>query len=203
MNRKVTFGIVVSTRGFFPASLAAEGRGQIIKKLRDLGYDYVISPQDATPNGAIETYQHAKICAELFRSNSDRIDGIIVSLPNFGDEQGVVQSIDMAGLNVPVLVQACDDHSTKMDLAHRRDGGDVHDERRLHPDRRGSVGHGRERGDTNRERLDRRDEQPRDGRHERDPRRERAALRAGRGHERRNGARGRPGRRRRTDRRRR
>jgi len=121
MDRKMTFGLIVSTRGFFPASLAVQGRKQILKKLDKMGFDYVITSEKATPNGAIETLSDAEKCAKVFSKNRDRIDGIIVVLPNFGDEQGVVQAIDLAGLDVPVLVQACDDELDKLDLAHRRD----------------------------------------------------------------------------------
>jgi L-fucose isomerase-like protein len=57
----------------------------------------------------------------IFKQNADKIDGIIVVLPNFGDELGVVNTIKMAGLNVPVLVQACDDDNDKVDVKSRRD----------------------------------------------------------------------------------
>jgi len=116
-----TFGVIVSTRGFFPAILAQEGRRQILKKLESLGHEAVILSESDTVYGAVETREDAKKCAKLFRGNRDRIDGIIVILPNFGDEVGVVSAIDMAKLDVPVLVQACDDDMDKMDLAHRRD----------------------------------------------------------------------------------
>lgn len=54
-------------------------------------------------------------------SKSDRIDGIIVSLPNFGFEIGIINAISVADLNVPILVQACDDENDKVDLDSRRD----------------------------------------------------------------------------------
>lgn len=122
MEKKTTFGLIVGTRGFFNPELAAQGRRDLLTKLDKLGYDYVIPPEDATPNGAIETLADAKICAALFKKNQDIIDGIIVVLPNFGDELGVVHTLDMAKLNVPVLVQACDDEDP-MDLGvkERRD----------------------------------------------------------------------------------
>ncbi len=64
MDRKITFGVVVSTRVLFPASLAVDGRKQILEKLEKLGYDYVITPEKSTPNGAIETYSDAQKCAK-------------------------------------------------------------------------------------------------------------------------------------------
>ena len=121
MEKKTTFGLIVATRGFFNPALAAAGRKELLAKLDELGYDYVIPPEDATPNGAIESLADARICADLFKENADKIDGIVVILPNFGDELGVVQTLDMAKLDVPVLVQACDDDLDKLDVVSRRD----------------------------------------------------------------------------------
>lgn len=94
-----------------------------MRTLADEGYDYVILPEDATPTGSssIETREDGLKCAELFRQNRDRIDGIIVSLPNFGFEIGIINAISVADLNVPILVQACDDENDKVDLDSRRD----------------------------------------------------------------------------------
>jgi L-fucose isomerase-like protein len=121
MGIQPTFGVIVSTRGFFPASLAVQGRKDILSKLDQLGYCAVIPPEDATPNGAIETLADAKICARLFRENAERIDGILIILPNFGDELGVVETIARSGLRVPIMVQASSDRVAELDLPHRRD----------------------------------------------------------------------------------
>jgi L-fucose isomerase-like protein len=122
MDKKPTFGLIVGTRGFFNPELAVQGRRDLLAKLDKLGYNYVIPPEDATPNGAIETLADAKVCAKLFKQHQDDIDGVVVVLPNFGDELGVVQTLDMARLNVPVLVQACDDEDPmKLLVKERRD----------------------------------------------------------------------------------
>ncbi len=121
MEKRSTFGVIVATRGFFNPRLASEGRKALLQKLDRLGFDYVLPAVDATPNGAIETLADARTCAALFREKSDVIDGILVVLPNFGDELGVVQTLDLAKLNVPVLVQACDDDLDKCDVKSRRD----------------------------------------------------------------------------------
>ncbi len=121
MEKKTTFGLIVASRGFFNPALATAARPQLLAKLDELGYDYVISPEDATPNGAIETLSDAKLCAELFKEKANEIDGVVIILPNFGDELGVVQTLDLAKLDVPVLVQACDDDLDKLDVANRRD----------------------------------------------------------------------------------
>ena len=117
------FGVIIGTRAYFNSELARDVRKQLLKILENEGYDYVILPEDATPTGSssIETREDGLKCAELFRQNRDRIDGIIVSLPNFGFEIGIINAISIADLNVPVLVQACDDENDKVDLDSRRD----------------------------------------------------------------------------------
>jgi len=121
MRSKTTFGLIVGTRGFFSPQLAAEGRRQLVAKLDNMGYECVILPEDVTPTGAIETLDDAKKCARLFQERRDEIAGIIVALPNFGDELGVVNTLNLAKLDVPVLVQASDDDIDKVDVANRRD----------------------------------------------------------------------------------
>jgi L-fucose isomerase-like protein len=94
----------------------------LLKTITEQGYDYVILPDGSTPTGSsIETREDGLKCAKLFRENRDRIDGIIVSLPNFGFEIGIINAISVADLNVPILVQACDDENDKVDLDSRRD----------------------------------------------------------------------------------
>lgn len=122
-KERMCFGIIIGTRAYFNSELAKDVRKQLLKTLADEGYDYVILPEDATPTGSssIETREDGLKCAELFRQNRDRIDGIIVSLPNFGFEIGIINAISVADLNVLVLVQACDDENDKVDLDSRRD----------------------------------------------------------------------------------
>ena len=122
-KERMCFGIIIGTRAYFNSELAKDVRKQLLKTLADEGYDYVILLEDATPTGSssIETREDGLKCAELFRQNRDRIDGIIVSLPNFGFEIGIINAISVADLNVPVLVQACDDENDKVDLDSRRD----------------------------------------------------------------------------------
>lgn len=121
MENKQTFGVIVTSRNIFPAELALTERKNIIEKLTEMGFGCVVLSEDAVPNGAVETYQDVKKCAQLLKENRDNIDGVIVILPNFGDEQAVVQSIDMSELNVPVLIQACNEESTNLAIGKRRD----------------------------------------------------------------------------------
>jgi len=121
MEKQTTFGLIVGTREFFNSELAVGVRAKLLSVLEEQGYGYVITPADATPCGAIETREHAKLCAELFKRNANTIDGVIVVLPNFGDELGIVQTLEMADLGVPVMVQACDDDVDKLSVRERRD----------------------------------------------------------------------------------
>ena len=118
---KSCFGIIVGNRDVFPSHLAQEGRREIIETLKELGFESIIVNEKVTKFGVIETYSDAKKCAELFKANSDKIIGILVILPNFGDEKGVANTLKLANLNVPVLIQASSDTVEKMDRINRRD----------------------------------------------------------------------------------
>ncbi|NLE60233.1 MAG: fucose isomerase, partial [Planctomycetes bacterium] len=101
--------------------LAREGRETMIQVLKKHGYGVVCLDPRQTKHGAVETHQDAKQCAELFAKNRDKIAGIVVSLPNFGDEKGVADSLQRSGLNVPVLIHAFSDDPAKMSIKFRRD----------------------------------------------------------------------------------
>jgi len=117
----VTFGLIVGNRGFFPGHLARDGREEMLRALNKEGYDAVLLAADETNYGAIESRDEAKAYAALFRKNRDTIDGIVVTLPNFGDERGVAETLRLAGLNVPVLIHASMDDPAKMGIDNRRD----------------------------------------------------------------------------------
>ena len=120
-SKKTCFGLIVGTRGFFNADLAKDGKKRLTSTLDALGYDYLILPEEATPTGCVETTEDGRKCAAFFKENAEKIDGIVVTLPNFGDELGIVNAIHGADLKVPVLLQAEDDDVDKVDVKHRRD----------------------------------------------------------------------------------
>jgi L-fucose isomerase-like protein len=120
-KRKMTMGLIVGNRGFFPDHLAKSGREEMIQVLQKVGYDVVALTPDESKYGAVETHEEAKLCAELFRSKSDAIDGVVVTLPNFGDERAIADTLRLARLTVPVLIQATPDTPGKMLITHRRD----------------------------------------------------------------------------------
>ena len=114
-------GVIVGNRGFFPDHLAKTGRDEIIRVLQNAGIDSVVLSPEQSKHGAVETYEEATRCAELFKSHSDAIDGVIVTLPNFGDERAIADALRLSRLHVPVLVQATPDSPGKMAITHRRD----------------------------------------------------------------------------------
>ncbi|HNY39744.1 MAG TPA: L-fucose/L-arabinose isomerase family protein [Bryobacteraceae bacterium] len=118
---KMTLGLIIGNRDFFPDVLVAEARRDLLKLFGELEIDAVVLDEQATKLGAVETWEHAKRCAELFRANRDRICGVVVSLPNFGDEKGVADTLKMAGLDAPVLVQAYQDDLDQLSVERRRD----------------------------------------------------------------------------------
>jgi L-fucose isomerase-like protein len=120
-QKKITFGVIVGNRGFFPDQLAKTGREEIIKVLEAAGAKVVVLSPEESKYGAVESYAESQKCAELFKKHADEIDGIILTLPNFGEERGIVDAIRLSGLKVPVLVQATPDRSEDMTIAVRRD----------------------------------------------------------------------------------
>ncbi len=120
-KQKLTFGLIVATRNIFNSKLAVEARRVLLEKIEKSGNGHVILASGETPTGNVETLEDALKCAELFRKNRDLIDGVIVVLPNFGDEIGVVNSLSLSKLDVPVLIQACDDDNDRVDVGSRRD----------------------------------------------------------------------------------
>jgi len=120
-KRKMTIGVIVGNRGFFPDQLAKTGREEIIQVLQKSGMNVVVLGPEQSKYGAVETYEEAQRCAELFKSNADVVDGVIVTLPNFGDERAIADTLRLSRLNVPVLVQATPDTPGKMAITHRRD----------------------------------------------------------------------------------
>lgn len=120
-QEKQSFGVIIATRNIFNSKLATDARAKVLDKLYKMGFGAIILPSEETPTGNIEGYADAVKCGRYFKKHADQIDGIIVVLPNFGDELGVVNSIQLSGLNVPVLVQAVDDDNDKVDVKSRRD----------------------------------------------------------------------------------
>ncbi len=120
-KRKMTLGLIVGNRGFFPDHLARSGHREMKAALEAVGVSVVVLTEADSKFGAVETRQEAARCAALFAKHRETIDGIVVTLPNFGDERAIAETLRMAGLHVPVLIQATPDTPSKMTIRDRRD----------------------------------------------------------------------------------
>ena len=116
---KTTFALYFGNRGFFPESLIASAREEITAVLHKLGIGTISLPAEATRYGAIETADEGRVYAEFLAKHRGEYDGVILSLPNFGDENGASEALRDAG--VPIYIQAYPDELDKMDFDHRRD----------------------------------------------------------------------------------
>src|SRR5262249_15958266 len=104
-ERQMTLGLIVGNRGFFPDHLARSGRAEMKSALEAAGVNVIVLCETQSKYGAVETRQEAICCADLFKQHRDVIDGVVITLPNFGDERAIADTMRMAGLPVPILVQ--------------------------------------------------------------------------------------------------
>ncbi len=121
MNTTTTLAVIIGNRDFFPDKLVAEARAEVLDLFKQLNITPIMLSDADSKLGGVETFSDAQKCAALFRKHADNIDGILVVLPNFGDEKGVAETIKLSGLNVPVLIQGYPDDLGKMDVVNRRD----------------------------------------------------------------------------------
>jgi len=120
-KQNITLGIIIGNRDFFPDKLVAEARADVLQVLKGQGIKAIVLGDKDTKLGGVETYQDARKCADLFVQHKDEIAGVLVVLPNFGDERGVADTLHLAALNVPVLIQGYPDELHKLNVANRRD----------------------------------------------------------------------------------
>ena len=120
-SRPVTLGVIVGNRGFFPKHLVTKGRALILEVLQKAGINALLLPESDTAYGAVESLKEAQLYGEFFRQHRDEIDGILVTLPNFGDERAIANTLRFAELDVPVLIQAFPDDAKNMGISDRRD----------------------------------------------------------------------------------
>ena len=118
-NKKLTFALFFGNRGFFPGELISSARDDMVKAMERNGFNYIIMDASLTRFGAVETIEEGKLYSNFLKENQGKFDGIILSLPNFGDENGA--SVALKDANVPILVQAYPDEKGLMDFSHRRD----------------------------------------------------------------------------------
>ncbi|HKW18893.1 MAG TPA: L-fucose/L-arabinose isomerase family protein [Terriglobales bacterium] len=118
---KTTLAVLIGNRDFFPKSLVGEARQDLAKILPEFGVDPVMLPAEGPGIGALQTWQDAVRCGELLRRHGDDIIGILIVLPNFGDEKAIADAVRLSQLNVPILVQAYPDDLDQFGVERRRD----------------------------------------------------------------------------------
>jgi L-fucose isomerase-like protein len=120
INRKgLKIGFLPASRGFFDQTLAARMREEILNAAAEIGVELICPTPQQTRMGCVESLAESILCAELFAAN--RVDGILVSAVNFGDEQAVAQAIRRSGLSVPILLHACPEDGPLRIGGKRRD----------------------------------------------------------------------------------
>jgi L-fucose isomerase-like protein len=119
--KPVTLGVIVGNRGFFPDHLCDTGRKTILNVLAEEGIQPIILSPEDSKFGTVESLVDAHKCADLFKQHREEIDGVLITLPNFGEERPIANTLRWAGLNVPVLVQAFPDNVSRMTIQDRRD----------------------------------------------------------------------------------
>ena len=115
----MVFALYFANRGFFPESLIASARVEVKEAVKKAGHSYIEMDPDATRFGAVETVDEGRKYAAFLEAHRGEYDGVIMSLPNFGDENGAIPAVRDAG--VPIFLQAYPDEFGKMDFANRRD----------------------------------------------------------------------------------
>ena len=116
---KSTFALLFGNRGFFSPELIAEAREQLPRVLEANGHQTLMLDADATRYGAISNPEEARIYADFLKANEGKYQGIILSLPNFGEEASLVEALRKA--TVPIFIHAYPDELKKMKMEQRRD----------------------------------------------------------------------------------
>ena len=120
-DKRPCLGVIYGNRDFFPDQLVAEARADLAQVCEKNGIRTIQLAEKDSKLGGVETHADARKCAELFRQHAEELDGVLVVLPNFGDEKGVADTLKLSHLNVPVLVQAYPDDLKQLNPARRRD----------------------------------------------------------------------------------
>ncbi len=120
-QRRISLGVVIGSRAFFSPAPCKAARDDVLAQLAKLNIDAVILPFEATANGAVQSIADADLYATHFKANADKIDGLVICVPNFGDEIAVAELVNRARLNVPILLQASNDEVAKVSVSERRD----------------------------------------------------------------------------------
>lgn len=119
--KQPVLGVIVGNRGFFPGHLSEKGRQTILGILEREGIKAIALGPTDSPYGSVESLADSQKLADLFKQHRDEIIGVLVTLPNFGDERAIANVMRWSGLDVPILVHAFPDEVGKMTVENRRD----------------------------------------------------------------------------------
>ena len=111
--------LLIANRGFFPSSVISSAREEMVAALKRAGVEAIYPNLSATRHGAVETTAEGMVFADFLAAHRGEYDGLVICLPNFGDENGIKAAV--ADCNVPILLQAYPDQLDEMDFEHRRD----------------------------------------------------------------------------------
>src|SRR5581483_3990526 len=95
-KKPVSLGLIVGSRLFFNGAPALAARAQAIAQFGALGLAVKTLPAEATENGAVQSRRDAALYGDFFRAHRDEIDGIVILLPNFGDEVAIAECVTRA-----------------------------------------------------------------------------------------------------------
>ncbi len=116
------FAVGFGNRGFFPPEYMKEARQEIPVVLRKMGHKAILMPEEATRLGAVETREEGKKWGEWLTNLEDRVDGVIWTHPNFGDEVGMLRALQAASeAGYKTLLHGYPDKMDKMGKDERRD----------------------------------------------------------------------------------
>ena len=111
--------LLIANRGFFPSSVISSARAELTAAFARAGVEAIYPDLEATRYGAVETTAEGMVFAEFLEAHRGEYDGLVISLPNLGDENGIKAAI--ARCDVPIFLQAYPDRLDEMDFEHRRD----------------------------------------------------------------------------------
>lgn len=97
-KRTQTFALYFGNRGFFPETLIASARDEVSSAVKAAGFDFIMPPAEMTRYGAVETKDEGIVYAEWLAKHKGEYDGLIMSLPNFSDENGAVAAVRDCGV---------------------------------------------------------------------------------------------------------
>ena len=111
--------LLIANRGFFPSTVIESAREEMTTAIHRVGAEVLIPDVSLTRYGAVETAEEGRFYARFLAEHQGEYQGLVICLPNFGDENGIKEAIK--DVNVPIFLQAYPDELGKLDFANRRD----------------------------------------------------------------------------------